>query len=110
MIKTLISLNATGKGNQTARYLAIYEVQPGKGSADADRHLVRVSIQSDSYPEQSWAKIELFRNNEWTPLHHILPMAMKTKRGGYGMKEEAVYFTEDEEELLRVAGVLLKCA
>ena len=88
-----------GEPGQSARLVEVLKL---------DEHVVRIDIRSDSYVENSHARIERFDGAKWETVHFILPQSMKTERGGYSPKAGRFeYFAVDRERLIKVARQIL---
>ncbi len=76
-------------------------------------HKLRVRIKSDSYKFQSYARIEIYNEQErkWNVLASIDHGNMETQEGLHYMPPHDPAterdFEDDEEELLRLAGLVL---
>lgn len=70
---------------------------------DKDKHKLRVTIKSDSYKQQCYARIKRWTGSAWNEVHHILEM--KTPEGLCYRRPQPGpdAFKEDRNELLRVA-------
>lgn len=71
------------------------------------RHVLKISIKSNSYNVQSFAKICRWGSESWQVIHSIMYSNMKTKYSSdlNGNEED---FREDAAELLRVASRVLQ--
>ena len=102
------------KGSQdyilTQLYVATYEYTSGVIKQTL-RHKLRITIKSDSYLQQCYARISIFspEENKWNRLATIEPGKMQTanglcyKQNAPGEQE----FQNDIDELLRLADLIL---
>jgi len=71
-----------------------------------DGHKLRISIKSDSYNFQSYARISRWNGEEWKQVHFIHFSEMKTPSGlCYQPNEKCDYkhFINDRDQLIKVA-------
>jgi len=91
-----------GPGGQSVYFVEVVALGPER---------LRIEIRSDSYMEQSYARVSLFSGGKWQLVHSILPSLMKTPHGlsnqprGKGATEQN--FSQDRAQLLRVASAVL---
>ena len=63
-----------GKGKQSVIYQEVLELKK-----EEELRRIRVSIQSDTYNFQSYARVEMFKDTKWEIIHNIHYSNMKTK-------------------------------
>ena len=70
---------------------------------NSKKHKLRVTIKSDSYRQQCYARVDRWTGSTWNKVHHVLDM--KTKEGLSHKRPTpgADSFEADRRELLRVA-------
>ena len=64
---------------------------------------VRYFIKSDAYDFQSYAKVSIWRDDEWQTIHQIPGERMKTKASYVDPLVQPTAFDDDIAELRRVA-------
>jgi len=86
------------KGSQSLNFTEVVSVLIG-----SKKHKLRVTIKSDSYRQQCYARIKRWSGSAWQEIHRVLDM--KTKEGlSYRRPQPGPEaFKEDRDELLRVA-------
>lgn len=80
------------------------------GAQSAREHRLRVKIESDSYRDQCWARIERWNGETWHEIWSIDSGAMKTERGlAYASVPASAGDFKDDRDLLvqRAIEVLL---
>jgi len=86
-------------GRQSVVYMEILNV---------DDHKLKVSIKSDSYEFQSYARISRWNGEKWVNVYSIHFNKMKTTHGliSYSERNEVCnsrHFQEDRDQLIKVA-------
>lgn len=71
-------------------------------------HKVRISIKSDAYEEQCYARIERFDGHRWQSVHTIAPSNMITRtKLVYSRNVSEGDFAHDREALISSAAFIL---
>jgi hypothetical protein len=94
----------------TQLYIATYEYTSG-AIKQSVRQKLRITIKSDSYEQQCFARISIYSPEErkWNRLASIEPSVMKTEKGlCYKHEAPTEYnFQNDINELMRLADLIL---
>lgn len=95
----LLNTSLGKSGGQAVRYETLWKV--------AD-HKLRVTVYSDSYVDQSYARIERWDGARWQEVADLASHERKTEtKLYYNQSVSAALFTADEKELLRRALLIL---
>jgi hypothetical protein len=100
-------------GTQSLDYTEIVELVVKTRSESCRAHKLRVQIKSDSYANQSYARIEKYDGTLWQALHSIPWSVMGTQSKLCYMPKDMMpddqreLFLTDRNELLRVAELIL---
>lgn len=86
------------KGSQSLNLTEVVSVLIGK-----QKHKLKISIKSDSYRQQCYARIKRWTGSAWNEVHRILDMKTKEGLAYRRPTPQADAFKEDRNELLRVA-------
>ena len=71
---------------------------------------VRYFIESNAYDFQSYAKVSIWRDDEWHTIHKIPGESMKTKASYVDPRVQPATFDDDIAELRRVAAAVTEGA
>lgn len=91
-------------GNQSVDYTEIIEL-----TEDNNVNKLKITVKSDSYEHQSYARIYLFKDGDWNFIERIGYSQMKTQHQLKCVKEEITdkHFEADRNKLLVIAVKLL---
>lgn len=84
------------RGGQSLDYMALWEC--------AGARRARVLIKRDSYPSQSYARVDLWDGNKWNPVTSLprsFMAVLGTRRDSNGHTVHAVYYGSKEAEVAR---------
>jgi len=104
-MKTKVISHAISKGRQDVLLTAILAVdEPGC------LERLRITIRSDSYEQQCYARIHRWDGDQWQLLHYLqdrnTPNSLAYRRNDDGIHPR--HFEDDYNELLRVAEAVLR--
>lgn len=86
------------KGSQSLNLTEVVSVL-----IDGKKHKLRITIKSDSYRQQCFARIKRWTGSTWNEVHRILDMNTPEGLAYRRPTPTADAFKEDRNELLRVA-------
>jgi hypothetical protein len=85
------------KGSQSVTLTEVISVL-----VNGKKHKLRITIKSDAYRQQCYARVKRWTGSTWNEVHHILDM--KTPEGLKHQRDVGeADFKDDRNELLRVA-------